>query len=172
LIRTSLAYIGRDQQLNVLAPIREHILKIHPPANSLKQKLQEHFHGILDLWKQFMDRNVADIVPRISHNLGNLNNLLFDGISTENSNIIQTFQSILLLNQFYHRHQAAYSPLFLQISTQMPNWKDYPIFGDYLIQLFESSEFLPPVYAEEHITLGTKYFSSRSPVEQGKMHFK
>ncbi|KAJ7244222.1 hypothetical protein C8J57DRAFT_1525080 [Mycena rebaudengoi] len=50
LIRSSLAFVDQDKHLKVLAPIREHILHIHPPGNGLKLKLQEHFHQILDLW--------------------------------------------------------------------------------------------------------------------------
>ncbi|KAJ7240285.1 P-loop containing nucleoside triphosphate hydrolase protein, partial [Mycena rebaudengoi] len=39
LIRTALAFIGLDQHLKVLVPIREHIMHSHPPPNSLKLKL-------------------------------------------------------------------------------------------------------------------------------------
>ncbi|KAJ7279624.1 P-loop containing nucleoside triphosphate hydrolase protein, partial [Mycena rebaudengoi] len=46
LLRTSLAFVGLDQHLKVLAPIREHILHVHPPVNALKLKLREHFHQI------------------------------------------------------------------------------------------------------------------------------
>ncbi|KAJ7255671.1 P-loop containing nucleoside triphosphate hydrolase protein, partial [Mycena rebaudengoi] len=49
LIRTSLAFVDQGQQLKVLVPIREHILSTHPPTNTLKLKLREHFHQILDL---------------------------------------------------------------------------------------------------------------------------
>ncbi|KAJ7200265.1 P-loop containing nucleoside triphosphate hydrolase protein [Mycena rebaudengoi] len=49
LIQSALAFVGQDQRLNVLVPIREHILHTHPPANALKLKLREHFHQILDL---------------------------------------------------------------------------------------------------------------------------
>ncbi|KAJ7261950.1 P-loop containing nucleoside triphosphate hydrolase protein, partial [Mycena rebaudengoi] len=76
LIQTALAFVDQDHHLKVLVPIREHILNIHPPANALKLKLQEHFHQILSLWNQFKDLNVADIHPQISRNLGNINRVL------------------------------------------------------------------------------------------------
>ncbi|KAJ7237095.1 hypothetical protein C8J57DRAFT_1568856 [Mycena rebaudengoi] len=66
LIRTSLAFVDQDLHLKVMVPIREHILHVHPPANSLKLKLQEHFHQILDLWNQFKNLNVTDILPQIA----------------------------------------------------------------------------------------------------------
>ncbi|KAJ7260087.1 P-loop containing nucleoside triphosphate hydrolase protein, partial [Mycena rebaudengoi] len=49
LIQTALAFVGQDQHLKVLVPIREHILSVHPPKTALKLKLREHFHQILDL---------------------------------------------------------------------------------------------------------------------------
>jgi hypothetical protein len=65
LIQTALAFVGLDQHLKVLAPIREHICNIYPPANALKLKLREHFHQLLDLWNQFKNLNVIDIQPQI-----------------------------------------------------------------------------------------------------------
>jgi hypothetical protein len=50
LTRTSLAFVDKDHRLKVLVPIREHILKTHPPPNELKLKLRAHFHALLDLW--------------------------------------------------------------------------------------------------------------------------
>ncbi|KAJ7261127.1 P-loop containing nucleoside triphosphate hydrolase protein, partial [Mycena rebaudengoi] len=85
LIQTALAFVGQDQHLKVLVPIREHILSIHPPKNVLKLKLREHFHQILDLWNQFKNLNVADILPKISRNLGNFNTVLHDGLEPEGS---------------------------------------------------------------------------------------
>ncbi|KAJ7279590.1 P-loop containing nucleoside triphosphate hydrolase protein, partial [Mycena rebaudengoi] len=83
LIQTALAFVGQDQHLKVLVPIREHILHIHPPTNVLKLKLQEHFHQILDHWNKFKDLNVTDIHFPIARNLGNFNTVLHDGLGPE-----------------------------------------------------------------------------------------
>ncbi|KAJ7255902.1 P-loop containing nucleoside triphosphate hydrolase protein, partial [Mycena rebaudengoi] len=93
LIQTALAFIGQDQHLKVLVPIREHILSIHPLQNTLKLKLQEHFHQILDLWHQFRELNITDILPQISGNLGNFNTVLHDGLEPEGPDIIQNLRS-------------------------------------------------------------------------------
>ncbi|KAJ7258335.1 P-loop containing nucleoside triphosphate hydrolase protein, partial [Mycena rebaudengoi] len=111
LIQTALAFVGQDQHLKVLVPIREHILSIHPPGNALKLKLREHFHQILDLWNQFKNFNVADILPQISRNLGNFNTVLHDGLHPEGPDIVQNFRSIHFLNHFYDRVQNTHSPL-------------------------------------------------------------
>ncbi|KAJ7278980.1 hypothetical protein C8J57DRAFT_1573985 [Mycena rebaudengoi] len=64
LIQTSLAFVDQDLHLKVLVPIREHILHVHPPANSLKLKLRQHFHRILELYNEFKNLNVVDIFPK------------------------------------------------------------------------------------------------------------
>jgi hypothetical protein len=168
LIQTALAFVGQDQHLKVLVPIREHILSIHPPTNALKLKLREHFHQILELWNQFKNLNVAHILPQISQNLGNFNTVLHDGLETEGPDIVQNFRSILFLNNFYYRVQNTYSPLLLQLSGKMLHWKGHPILGDYLIELLQSSDCLPDLDFSSHITLGTQHFIYKDPLEQGE----
>ncbi|KAJ7258835.1 P-loop containing nucleoside triphosphate hydrolase protein, partial [Mycena rebaudengoi] len=168
LIQTALAFVGQDQHLKVLVPIREHILHIHPPVNPLKLKLREHFHQILDLWNQFKNLNVADIHPQIARNLGNLNTVLHDGLEPEESDIVQNFQSILFLNTFYHRFQLTNTPLLLRLSGPMLHRRGGLILGEYLIQLLQSSGFLPDLDVNSDITLGTQHFKSKAPLEQGK----
>ncbi|KAJ7261935.1 hypothetical protein C8J57DRAFT_1633383 [Mycena rebaudengoi] len=170
LIQTALAFVGQDQHLKVLVPIREHILNIHPPGNALKLKLQEHFHQILNLWNQFKDLNVAEIHPQISRNLGNINIILLDGLGQEGPDIVQNIQSILFLNQFYDRAQATYSPLLLQLSEQILHWKNHPIFGEYLIQKLEVSGYLADLDFNSHFSLGTQYFKSKDPLEQARWY--
>ncbi|KAJ7291634.1 P-loop containing nucleoside triphosphate hydrolase protein, partial [Mycena rebaudengoi] len=123
LIQTALAFVGQDQHLKVLVPIREHILHIHPPANALKLKLREYFHQILDLWNQFQDINVTDIHPQVARNLGNFNTVLHDGLQEEGPDVVLNFRSILFLDEFYNRFQTTYSPLLLQLSGTMLRWK-------------------------------------------------
>ncbi|KAJ7261917.1 hypothetical protein C8J57DRAFT_1232055 [Mycena rebaudengoi] len=165
-----MAFVDQDWHLKVLVPIREHILNTCPPTTALKLKLREHFHQILDLWSQFKNLNVVDILPQISQNLGNLNTVLLDGLVPEGPDIVQNFKSILCLNQFYGRVQNTYSPLLLQLSEQMLQWKDDPIFGEYLIEILDSSQHLPDKDSNSHITLGTQYFKSKDLLEQARWH--
>ncbi|KAJ7206155.1 hypothetical protein C8J57DRAFT_1484863 [Mycena rebaudengoi] len=170
LIQTALAFVGQDQHLTVLVPIREHILSIHPPQNILKLKLREHFHQILNLWDQFKNLNVTDILPQISGNLGNFNTVLHDGLQPEGSDIVQNFRSILFLNNFYYRVHHTYLPLLLELSGQMLHWKDNQIFGEYLIRLLETSAYLPDLDLNSDITLGTQHFTSKNPLEQSRWY--
>ncbi|KAJ7278245.1 P-loop containing nucleoside triphosphate hydrolase protein [Mycena rebaudengoi] len=169
LIQTALAFVGQDQHLKVLVPIREHILSIHPPRNILKLKLREHFYQILDLWyHQFRNLNIMDILPQISQNLGNFNTVLQDGLEPEGPDIVQNLRSILFLNHFYVRVQGIYSPLLLQLSGQMLHWKENQIFGEYLIALLQTSRYFPDLDFNSEITLGTQHFTSKDPLEQSK----
>ncbi|KAJ7218194.1 hypothetical protein C8J57DRAFT_1598276 [Mycena rebaudengoi] len=170
LIQTALAFVGQDKHLKVLVPIREHILGIHPPQNILKLKLRKHFHQILDLWHQFRDVNITDILPQISGNLGNFNTVLHDGLEPEGPDIVQNLRSILFLNDFYSQVQNTYSPLLLQLSGQMLHWKDNEIFGEYLIQLLETSAHFYDLDLNSHITLGTQHFTSKDPLEQSRWY--
>ncbi|KAJ7258212.1 hypothetical protein C8J57DRAFT_1720798 [Mycena rebaudengoi] len=170
LIQTALAFVGQDQNLKVLVPIREHMLSTHPPTNSLKLKLREHFHQILDLWNQFKNLNVADILPKISQNLGNFNTVLLDGLESEGPDIVQNFRSILFLNHFYDRVQKTYLPLLLQLSEKMLHWKGNPIFGEYLVQLLETSAYFPDLDLNSDIALGTQHFQSKDPLEQARWY--
>ncbi|KAJ7263871.1 P-loop containing nucleoside triphosphate hydrolase protein, partial [Mycena rebaudengoi] len=111
LIQTSLAYVDGDQRVKVLVPIREHILRAHPPTAELKLHLREHFHGILSLWEQFLNLNGADIMPKLSPNLGNLHSVLLDALGTESPDSIRSIESILSLNKFYDRTTTQPSPL-------------------------------------------------------------
>jgi hypothetical protein len=168
LLQTALAFVDKDKRLKVLVPIREYILRIHPPSHALKLQLRLHLHAILDLWNSFPVLNSAQIVSQISQNLGNFNSVLLDGLTTSGPDFAQSVHSVLFLNSFYCRTQETYCPLLLTVSAQIMQWQDEPIFGDYLIQWFETADHLPLVDAEKQIILGNQYFQSESPLQQGK----
>ncbi|KAJ7257449.1 hypothetical protein C8J57DRAFT_1721217 [Mycena rebaudengoi] len=159
-----------DLNLKVLVPIRKHILHVYPPAIALKLQLREHFHQILGLWNQFKNLNVADIHPQISQNLSNFNTVLHDGLQPEGPDIIQNLTSILFLNDFCYRVQGTYSPLLLQLAGTMRDWKDNPIWGEYLIELLKSSQVLPTQDLNGDIILGTQHFKSKNTLEQARWY--
>ncbi|KAJ7336861.1 hypothetical protein DFH08DRAFT_706053 [Mycena albidolilacea] len=100
LIRISLAYIGRNERLCILVPIREHICATHPPSAALKFPLRQYFRDLVDLWK-FKLVTSPDTVSKISVNLGNLNSLMEDGLREDAPDILATVARILMLNDFY-----------------------------------------------------------------------
>jgi hypothetical protein len=50
----------------------------------------------------------------------------------------------------------------------MLHWKDHQIFGEYLIELLETSQHLPDLDLNSDITLGTQHFTPKDPLEQSK----
>ncbi|KAJ7200951.1 hypothetical protein C8J57DRAFT_1736310 [Mycena rebaudengoi] len=169
LIQTALALLARINTSKSCSNPRT-FLSIHPPADALKLKLREHFHQILDLWHQFRNLNITDILPQISGNLGNFNTVLHDGLQPEGPDIVQNLRSILFLNDFYNRVHSTYSLHSLQLSEQMLHWKDNQIFGEYLIELFETSQYLPNLDFNSDITLGTQHFTSKDQLEQSRWY--
>ncbi|KAJ7263707.1 hypothetical protein C8J57DRAFT_1470540 [Mycena rebaudengoi] len=171
LLRTALVFVDKERRIQVLAPIREHVLHVHPPTNALKLKLRKHFHDLLSLWTHHRDLNAAKIVRQLSRNVGNVNSVLQDSLAAECPDLIENYQSILNLNNFYKRIQGTYSPLLLKISEQYSFGKDNPVFGDYLIQIVETAHLyahlpVPLAEAEAKIMLGNQYFEFRHPLEQ------
>jgi hypothetical protein len=103
LIRTSLAYIGLDKRLKVLVPIREHVSSIYPPTVALKFAIRQHFHKVLEIWGNIHILRTEDMVSQISANLGNLNALLLDAMSSDCPDEIPTLKSIIHLLDFYRQ---------------------------------------------------------------------
>ncbi|KAJ7271832.1 P-loop containing nucleoside triphosphate hydrolase protein [Mycena rebaudengoi] len=167
LIRTSLAFVGKNQRLKVLVPIREYTLRMHPPTNALKQPLQQHFHDLLDLWNQFQYLNPTNIAPQISHNLGNLDSILRDALE-HFPDATQNIQSILFLIRFYDRTQMSHTPLLSNLNEKMAHLPTSPMFGDYLLECFHNVFYTPIMDAERQIISGNECFRSKDPLEQGE----
>jgi hypothetical protein len=100
LLGTSLAYSDDRRRLKSLVPIREHMQKYHPPAPSLVQALLNHLHLMLDLYATYQGSNQADLVNQITPNLGNLQQLLLQGLHPNNPNVKQIIGSTISLNTF------------------------------------------------------------------------
>jgi hypothetical protein len=110
-------------------------------------------------------------VPQLSRNVGNINSVLQDSLTTECPDVIENYQSILNLNDFHRRAWGTYSPLLLKISEHDYFWKDNPNFGDYLIKIVETAQYVVLIDTEAKIRLGNKYFESRDPLKQGRIEF-
>ncbi|KAJ7271630.1 P-loop containing nucleoside triphosphate hydrolase protein [Mycena rebaudengoi] len=171
LLRTTLAFLDNDKRIQVLPPIRQHILHAYPPTNALKLKLRYYFHDLLALWVHHRDLNASKTLPQLSSNVGNINGVLEDSLTTECPDVIQNYQSILHLNCFYVRTQNMYSPLLLHIPEQHSGWNDSSMFGNYLIQIVQTGRYVPHADVEATIRQGNKYFESKNPLEQGKTYF-
>jgi hypothetical protein len=80
LIRTSLAFVGPDRRLRVLAPIREYMHRFHPPALSVVQPLTKYFGQVLSVWDAHHELASTDLVKNITANLANIRSIVQDMI--------------------------------------------------------------------------------------------
>ncbi|KAJ7090638.1 hypothetical protein C8R44DRAFT_750873 [Mycena epipterygia] len=169
LIGTSLAYIdSSDKRLKVLVPIREHVLSFHPPSSGLKLSIRQHFYKILNLWREFDHLQLGHIVNDISKSLGNLNSILLEALqTTDGPDTVTTLNSILLLNQFYVTTKNASLPLMHNLSQKMDDWRDHPIYGQYLTEQFYTAVDSPIPDAETRIKAGKEYFEQAVTLQQG-----
>ncbi|KAJ7892996.1 P-loop containing nucleoside triphosphate hydrolase protein [Mycena leptocephala] len=167
LIRTALAYIGNDKRLKVLAPIAEHIRTIHPPSPELKYPLRQHYHKILDLWKNFDDLLPTGVVSQITNNLGNLNMVLMDALQTECPDTVANFRSVTFLDDFGYRTNRVSSPLMITLAEKIQPWRNHSVYGEYLIHVLGHSVYAPVVDSEAQIAMGTQFFEHQAELDQG-----
>ncbi|KAJ7491322.1 P-loop containing nucleoside triphosphate hydrolase protein, partial [Mycena galericulata] len=88
LLQTSLAYSDGNKRLKSLVPIREYMQYLHPPALSLVQPLQKHFHALLDLYIKYRGSYKAiNTIDQITQNLGNVHQVLLQGLHSQNPDL-------------------------------------------------------------------------------------
>ncbi|KAF8184063.1 hypothetical protein K438DRAFT_1937355 [Mycena galopus ATCC 62051] len=101
LLGTSLAYTDEHKRLKSLVPIREHVQLFHSVQPSLVRPLQHYFGILLDLYQNYFGTlQTADTVKQITLNLGNLHQILLQGLKPENPDLADTVTCALSLNMF------------------------------------------------------------------------
>ncbi|KAJ7320788.1 P-loop containing nucleoside triphosphate hydrolase protein, partial [Mycena albidolilacea] len=94
LIRTSLAYVDRSGRFKVLAPIREYIHLVRPPYLGLVRPLRKYLLDLLEL--HTAQSFGVDLVPRLVSNLGNLHNILLQGLDSDHTDLREAILGIIL----------------------------------------------------------------------------
>ncbi|KAJ7445099.1 P-loop containing nucleoside triphosphate hydrolase protein, partial [Mycena latifolia] len=61
LLQTSLAYVD-NSRLKVLVPIREYMQQLYPTSSSLVQPLQNYFHSLLELYRNYREAQTKGII--------------------------------------------------------------------------------------------------------------
>ncbi|KAJ7488316.1 hypothetical protein FB451DRAFT_1362774 [Mycena latifolia] len=100
LLGTSLAYSDDRRRVKSLVPIREYMQHHHPAALSLVWPLQEHFHILIELYRQHRGSPQTGRINQIALNYGNLNQILLRGLLPENPNLEATIRCTISLNIF------------------------------------------------------------------------
>ncbi|KAJ7931287.1 P-loop containing nucleoside triphosphate hydrolase protein [Mycena leptocephala] len=71
LLRISLAYMEHGR-LKTLSPIRQYMQRVFPPPCGAVERLRGHWDSLLMLWKSHKELAFADLVSRLTSNLGNI----------------------------------------------------------------------------------------------------
>ncbi|KAJ7732013.1 hypothetical protein B0H16DRAFT_1468818 [Mycena metata] len=101
LIATSLAYKDTKGRLRSLVPIREHIQQFSPPSETLVQAIRKSFHHLLARYPKDKSVHLGVILPQITANLANLEEVLQRGLHPESPDLSETIQCVLSLNSFF-----------------------------------------------------------------------
>ncbi|KAJ7467830.1 hypothetical protein B0H11DRAFT_2306252 [Mycena galericulata] len=110
LLQTSLAFNDDNKRLKSLVPIREYMQYLHPPALSLVQPLQKHFHALLDLEGKYCGSYQAiNIINQITQNLGNVH---------QNPDLVDTIKCTVSFGNFYS--QTTYNGQII-LMEKIPN---------------------------------------------------
>ncbi|KAF8155263.1 hypothetical protein K438DRAFT_1987164 [Mycena galopus ATCC 62051] len=112
LIGTSLAYLNPKGRLTALSPIREYIRRTHPPSPSISRPLRVYFQELLELLRSTQDLPSGNLLSELVGNLGNINQLILDGLVTDDKSAWSSMgSSIIALDGFSRAMLKGASPL-------------------------------------------------------------
>ncbi|KAF7365939.1 ATPase-AAA-core domain-containing protein [Mycena venus] len=169
LLGTSLAYYDEKKRLKTLAPIREHMLRFHPVPTPLIRCLRQHFFLLLELLSTKMAEGTVN--PIIS-NLGNIHNILRDGLRPEHPDIAETIRFTVLLNRFSRLTGRGRITLMDLASTVFPQLPDHKLEVQYITEQFASHAFCPIKNPESLISRATLHLQHvNDPMVQWKFYF-
>ncbi|KAJ7167991.1 P-loop containing nucleoside triphosphate hydrolase protein, partial [Mycena filopes] len=173
LLQTSLAYLGKNQHLTALVPIREFVGSVHPPQPALKFRLRQHFHKILEIWGNINMLRTEEMVNEMAGNLGNLNALLLDALTTDSPDQLYNLKSTIFLVDFYHMtNRVIPPPLVAALTTRMEEFSEHPIYGYYIIQKLLVGVLSRGSHKdiEDWTAAGNKHFKNANLEEQIKWY--
>ncbi|KAJ7789839.1 hypothetical protein B0H14DRAFT_3161809 [Mycena olivaceomarginata] len=128
LVRTSLAYVDQAGRLKVLAPIRDYIQTVKPPAPDFVRPLRKYLNDLLRLWKTVMDSS---------------------------SDLGETIQAIISLNQLNLLMNRGLSTLMRHLHEMLPQIDDHRLHGQFIVEAFRARWFYaipnPDKYMDEAI---------------------
>lgn len=160
LLRTSLAYVDRAGRLKVLAPIREYIRNTQPPSPRLVLPLQKHFIELLKLWRTVMDSPsfVDDLIPHLLSNLGNLHNVLQQGLDFDEAAHGETMRGIILLNDFSLVMDRGLDPLMLRLPEMLNQMDDPDLHGKFIAATFRARHFYEILDPDKSMSIAVENF--------------
>ncbi|KAJ7493668.1 hypothetical protein FB451DRAFT_1164546 [Mycena latifolia] len=145
LLGTSLAYVDDSKRLKSLVPIREHVLRFHPPSASLIEPLQKHFHLLLDVYRRYGGVvQIAGKIDQITSNSGNLQQILQRGLHPDSRHLTDAIKCTIALNSFRRFARHGWLSLMDLIPDLLPQLCNHRLEVQFIIETF-NSVYLHPV---------------------------
>jgi hypothetical protein len=139
LCRTSLAYIGPDRRVKVLAPIREYMRAKYPPSPQLFHPLKAYVYSLVLLSRHFELLPSAGLLHMLSSNLGNIHTVLLRALDANDppSELKETIICIIDLAKFsYFTNLASWSyQLVESLLDTVKSLGDTQLLGEYLLTM-------------------------------------
>jgi hypothetical protein len=110
----------------------------------------------------------SDIVLQITKNLGNMNSILQDGLTTSYTDATDTLTSVAQLNKFYRLTRRGLCPPMSNALRCIHAWKNHPVCGQILCERLLTSIFTPISNPDMSIAFGNDFFDNATPLQQGK----
>ncbi|KAJ7758309.1 hypothetical protein B0H16DRAFT_1689329 [Mycena metata] len=141
LIATSLAYKDTKSRLRSLVPIREHIQQFSPPSEALVQAIRKSFHHLLTLYqKNNGGSHLVVILPQITTNLANLEEVLQRGLHPGSPDLSETIQSVLSLNFFFRLTRDSRTALLGNIPIHLCDHRTNVLYITERLQFFSQAD--------------------------------
>ncbi|KAJ7812549.1 hypothetical protein B0H14DRAFT_3752356, partial [Mycena olivaceomarginata] len=171
LLRTSLAYTDDRKRLKSLVPIREHMNQFWPPTQALIQPLRKLFYSLLQLYAEYTGVSLGILAQQISSNIGNLQHLLSEGLSSDNQNLNDTLRCIIAFNSFCRLQGHGYQLLMDRLPALFPQPCDHRLEVLYASEVFSSILLHPIIEAEALISQAKQHFKTlHDPVLESRFY--
>ncbi|KAJ7078258.1 hypothetical protein C8R44DRAFT_754928 [Mycena epipterygia] len=159
LLRTSLAYKDDRKRLKSLVPVREHMQQFHPPPPSLIQQVEKYFHLLLDVYETHHgSQQVAEQHNQITSNLGNLHQVLLQGLQSDNPTLADTISCAISLSSFSRQAGYGRHVLMNHIPAALSSIHDDRLEALFIVEVFHSRLYHLIVNPEQLIAQAISHF--------------
>ncbi|KAJ7482551.1 hypothetical protein FB451DRAFT_1029857, partial [Mycena latifolia] len=160
LLRTSLAYTDDQKRLKALVPIREYMQKMHPPVASMVQPLLNHFLELLQVYDTYYGTvSSPGIVARITSNFANIQNVLFNGLTQDNPDLVKSIYCTCYFDRFSRLTGHGQSQLIHKIPDVLPYTRDHRVEVYYILTIIAGHQHHHVPTGQQMIEQALKYFS-------------
>ncbi|KAF8196258.1 hypothetical protein K438DRAFT_2122327 [Mycena galopus ATCC 62051] len=167
---TSLTYWDNNQQLKVLVPIREYIQRILPPSLSSIQLIRKHFHGVVELFRNYNGDQKKPVVNQITLNLGNIQVLLLQGLNLQSPTFADTIHCAISVNAFYRSTGRDHLPLMDDIPSLLSQLGDHQLETMFLTELLSTRHYRKSV-SDKAIAQAMLYIDNTKDLVLGRIRF-